>query len=555
MHRRWEQDGLVLPPDETAARWRAKGWWRDRTLLDDFTQIAAERPNSIAVVSHGVSGHIETTSYRRLRVLVERCAGGLVSLGVQPGEIVTVQLPNWWEFAVLSLACARVGAVVNPVVPIFRDREISFILERSRSRVCVVPESFRNFQHGEMMTRIMANLPDLEHVFTVRGTSQVAGTRSFEEFFLDRRWEEEIDRAVLDARAPEADDVALLMFTSGTTGEPKGVLHTYNTLFGASRANAEVLGLGPDDPILMMSTVGHGTGFFHGYVLPFSHGMPLVYQDVWDPAVMLDLIQDEGVVWTMAATPFVVDAIAEQRRRPRDLSTFRYFSCAGTPIPPHLVREAREVLGAELIAIWGMTENGVPTITRPGDAIEIVSDSDGQTVPWFEIAVVDPAGRPTPGAQIGQLRVRGAGQFAGYFRRRDLYDASVDAHGWFDTGDLARRRDDGGIRITGRSKDIIIRGGENIPVLEVEAFLLQHPAVAEVALVGYPDARLGERSCAVLVPNGEPPTLAEIQRHLASAGLVKQFWPERLEIVDELPKTAAGKIQKNRLRARIQQAE
>lgn len=426
--------------------------------------------------------------------------------------------------------------MVNPLVPIYRAREVSFILERTRSRVCVVPQSFRAFDHSEMLARLRPNLPELEHIFVLQAALPLLpGLKSFEEYFLRRRWEDEKDPAELRARKPHADDVALVMFTSGTTGEPKGVIHSYNTLFAAARAH-ELLGLTPEDPVLVVSTVGHGTGYYHGYVTPFSHGMTAVYQDAWDPAVMLDLIQDEQVAWTMAATPFVLDAIAEQRRKPRNLSSFRFFSTAGTPIPPHIVREAREVLGAELVAIWGMTENGIPTMTRPGDSVEVVSGSDGQPLPWFDI----------------RLLIRGAGQFVGYFRRRDLYDVAHEAGGWFDTGDLARPRRDGGIRIAGRTKDIVVRGGENVPVLEVEAVLYQHPSVAEVVVVGYPDDRLGERACAVIVPRGAPPSLDELKEHLAAAGMAKQFWPERLEIVPSFPKTAAGKVKKHQLRDQFQ---
>ena len=213
------------------------------------------------------------------------------------------------------------------------------------------------------------------------------------------------------------------------------------------------------------------------------------------------------------------------------------------------MRRAREDLGAELIAIWGMSENGVPTTTRPGDEIEVVSRSDGRPVPWMEVRVVDEFGGEVPSGEVGRLLVRGAAQSVGYFRRPDLFQAAVDAAGWFDTGDLARERPDGGIRIAGRTKDIIVRGGENVPVVEVEAVLYAHPRVREVALVGVPDARLGERGCAVIVPEGAPPTLAELRDHLDRAGMAKQFWPERVEIVGELPKTPSGKVQKHRLRA------
>lgn len=542
----------VIDP-EIAQHYRSKGWWRDETLSDDVAGAAARHPDKVAIVSHHVAtGRSEVLSYGQLARYADRFAGALLELNVAPGEVVSFQLPNWWQVAALHLACVRIGAVANPIITILRRREVGFILERVGARVCIVPGVFRDFDHAAMVAGIKADLPGLEHVFVVGGTGP-EGTEDFEAFFCDTRWEDKHPPAELDTRRPSADGPAQIMFTSGTTGEPKGVLHTHNTMDTGLRAVSEPLGLGGDDVVLMFSPLGHQTGYLYGMCMPLKYGMKLVLQDTWDPEVMLRLVADERVTWTMGTTTFVLDACAAiDRLSGVDLSSLRYFTCGGAPIPPKAVTEARAKLGTQLVAVWGMTEIGVCTTTRPTDTDEKVCDSDGVPSEWVELKVAPGGPGVSPDETDGLLLVRTPSQHLTYYGRHDLYEASFDEDGWFDTGDLARQDPDGYIRITGRSKDLIIRGGENIPVAEVEAAVISHPKVHEVAVVAYPDERLGERVCAVVVPAGdEPPTIEELRSHLAELGMAKPFWPERLEIRDALPKTASGKTQKFRLRQEL----
>lgn len=538
-------------PSEAAAAYRAAGYWRDRTIIDDFREQASLHPDKVAAVSYRADRPVpETLSYRQLARLVDRVAGGLLELGVRPGDIVSMQLPNWWQLSALVLACGRIGAVTSPLPPILRRREVGFALERTESKLCVVPDTFRGFDYANMVADLAKSLPALEHAFVIGDPPP--GTERFDDHFLRQRWEERHDTRELDALAPHPDELAQIQFTSGTTGEPKGVMHTHNTLYAAVRTIRDPLDLGADDVVLMASTMAHQTGYLYGALMPFSYGMKVVYQDVWDGSTMLDIVADEGVTWTMGATPFVIDALAAGRERPRSVPTLRYFTSAGAPIPPHLVEATEEVLGAtRLVAVWGMTENGAVTVTRPEDPKEVAAASDGRPMPWMELKVVDDIGAEAPRGDTGRLLARGAAQFIGYFKREDLYHATHEDEGWFDTGDLAHMDEKGGIRIAGRSKDLIVRGGENVPVAEVEAALYRHPSVREVAVVGVPDERLGERACAVVVPAASPPTLDEIAGHLQEYGMAKQFWPERVMIVDDLPKTPSGKVQKFRLRQQV----
>ncbi|HSW24271.1 MAG TPA: AMP-binding protein, partial [Burkholderiaceae bacterium] len=314
-------------------------------------------------------------------------------------------------------------------------------------------------------------------------------------------------------------------------------------------------GLNDDDVGFMASPMGHLTGFLWGLLHPMSIGMTMVFQDTWEPARLLDVVEEERIAWTVSATPFVVDAIHEQQRAARSLSSFRLFVCGGAPIPPTLARKAHDVLGIQLIGLWGTSECGSVTLHRPDDSIEAVAASDGHVHPFMELNLVDELGQSVERGHEGRLVARGPSVFVGYVGRRDLYDAVVDADGWFDTGDLGIQREDGSIRISGRAKDIIVRGGENVPVVEVENLLLQHPKIDRVVVIGVRDPRLGERGCAVVVPKpGAAPTLKELTAFLDAQGMAKQYWPELLEVRESLPTTPSGKVQKFMLREQLNAA-
>ncbi|MGF1596289.1 MAG: AMP-binding protein [Acidimicrobiales bacterium] len=544
--------------DDQASSFRARGWWRDTTYLDDFDRVAAATPDKVAVVTHrhDGAGPPSSLSYRQLARYVDRFAGALIDCGVERGQIVSVQLPNHWEFAALTLACARIGAVVNPLVSILRERELRYIFSLTRSPVVVTPAEFRGHDYASMLDTVLADLDGGARGFAVGATAPTGRVEAFGPHFLERRWEDDLDRATLTSRALGPDELAELQFTSGTTGEPKGVMHTSNTIHAGTLAFARTAGLTADDSVLMPSTLGHQTGFLVGIVLPLATGMKVVYQDVWDPEVFCRLADDEVITFSAGATPFLSDIVAECAWRGRPLTSMRSYVCAGAPIPSPLVEATRASGIDDLLAVWGMTENGAVTATRPGDPVSVVADSDGVPVEWMEVRVATDDGDDMAVGEVGRLLVRGASQTIGYFQRPELYNDQLTADPgggapWFDTGDLARRRSDGGIRIAGRTKDLVIRGGENVPVVEIEALLFAHPQVREVAVIGYPDERLGERACAVVVAEGEPPSLDHLTAHLQAAGTAKQFWPERLEVVDEMPKTPSGKIQKYHLRQRF----
>lgn len=411
------------------------------------------------------------------------------------------------------------------------------MLNFGESRVFIVPGVFRGFDYEAMARGMLPGLPHLKQLVVLGG----AGEDSFEQVLLGDT------TPPLEGPALGPDDVALLMYTSGTTGEPKGVMHTSNTLFSNLHAYIETMALGSGDVILGASPMAHLTGYAYLAMLPVILNATTVLQDIWEARRALQIVRAEGVTFSMASTPFVADLCGAVEAGEATTEAFNTFCCAGAPIPPVLIERAHKVLGMRLCSAWGMTENGAVTVTEPARALEMSGIADGRPLRGMEVKVVDPAGQAVATGVSGELLVRGASLFAGYLKRPHLN--GVNAEGWFDTGDVATVDAAGYIRITGRSKDVVIRGGENIPVVEIENLLYQHPAVSVVAIVGYPDKRLGERVCAfVTVKEGARFSFEEMVAYLESRQVARQYFPERLEIAEALPRTPSGKLQKFKLR-------
>ncbi|MDE1948080.1 MAG: cyclohexanecarboxylate-CoA ligase [Burkholderiales bacterium] len=538
-----EFDAVLLPPRRAASI--AQGLWHDRTINDDLDACLARHPDKPALTALQIeSGAVRRFSWRELAATADRIAVGLARLGVGRNDVVAVQLPNWWEFTLTYLACSRIGAVLNPLMHIFRERELSFMLKHGEAKLLIVPRLFRGFDHEAMVQALRPALPALQHVVVVGGT----GANSFDALLAGPAWENEADALDILARSrPGPDDITQLIYTSGTTGEPKGVLHSANTLMANIVPYAERLKLGRDDVVLMASPMAHQTGFMYGLMMPVMLGAGAVLQDIWEPKKAIELIRTEGVSFTMASTPFLADLAKTVSETGAAVPSLRTFLCAGAPIPGALVEQARKALGSKIVSAWGMTENGAVTLIKPEDDDELAFTTDGCPLPGVEVKVVAADGTALPPNQAGRLLVRACSNFGGYLRRPQWNN--TDAQGWFDTGDLARIDERGYIRITGRSKDVIIRGGENIPVVEIEALLYRHPAVAQAAIVAYPDERLGERACAVVVPKpGQSLDFAGMVAFLEAQKVALQYIPERLFLLDAMPATPSGKVQKFKLR-------
>jgi cyclohexanecarboxylate-CoA ligase len=544
-----EFDAILIPPRRAAMI--AQGLWSDRTINDDLDACVASCPDRLALTAVSLeSGTVTRFTYRTMAAMADRIAIGLVRLGVRRNDVVSMQLPNWWQFTLTYLACSRIGAVLNPLMHIFRERELSFMLKHGESKIVIVPRQFRGFDYEQMVAALKPDLPALQHMLVVGG----AGDNSFEKLLSEPKWEEAPDaREILTQNRPGPDDIMQLIYTSGTTGEPKGVMHSANTAMANIIPYAERLRLGADDVVLMASPMAHQTGFMYGLMMPIMLRASVVLQDIWDPKKAVELIRSNHVTFTMASTPFLTDLAKAVEESGEGIPSLRTFLCAGAPIPGPLVEYARKALGAKIVSAWGMTENGAVTLIKLDDDDERAFNTSGCPLSGAEIRVVDANGESLPNGTEGRLLVRSCSNFGGYLRRPHLNN--TDAADWFDTGDLAEIDDRGYVRITGRSKDVIIRGGENIPVVEIETLLYKHPAIGQVAIVAYPDERLGERGCAVVVPKPKQTIdLATMVDFLKSQKVALQYIPERLLVLDQMPATPSGKIQKFKLREIVKQS-
>lgn len=532
----------ILPLHRIEAMRRDK-LWPELTLHDCLRQALDRHPQDTAIIDHNsVTGNRTVLSYQALHDCTERIAAGLWRAGLRRGDVVSIQLPNWWQFTAVHLACVRLGAITNPLMPIFREREMLFMLDLAKTKFLIVPEVFRGYEHATLAHSLRKRLPHLQGIYVV-GTE---ASGNFQRELLNA--DPPNDTMMADWEGIRPNEVVQILYTSGTTGEPKGVMHTSNTLFSNLTRYAQRLRLTREDVVLMASPLAHQTGFMYGLMQPIYLGCKAVLQDIWDPAKAAAIVRREKVTYTMASTPFLADMTEIAGTVSDAFNSLRLFHSAGAPIPRGLVRDATERLGATIISGWGMTENGAAATTRPDDHPEKIFETDGCAMDGMELRVVDDDQHSLSPGESGFLQVRGCSNFVGYLHRPHLYQTNAD--GWFATGDIARLDADGYLRITGRSKDVVIRGGENIPVVEIENVLFKHPLLREVAIIGRTDARLGERCAAWVVPRGDhQPTLADLTSYLQSCGVAKAYFPEFIRVVSELPKTVTGKIQKFQLRA------
>jgi len=534
----------ALPADVVARLHRDRHWGRV-SIGEHFAATCARRGYDDALIEGE-----RRLSFAEWGRLTERAALGLLALGVGPGDVVAYQLPNWWEAAVVFTAAARVGAVVNPVLPMLRAHELRFILRQSGAAVLVVPGVFRDCDYPQLVAGLRADLPALREVLVTRAAPRAA-MRSFDAF-LDTPWERAPQTAGRVVSAVDPDSVLMLMYTSGTTALPKGVLHTHNTLIAEVQSLARVHALTPRDRTLMPSPLTHISGVIHAILAPALHGTSAVLMERWDAGQGLDCIERERVTYMVGAPTFLADLIAQcDGAGGAAGSSLRLFSCGGAPVTAELIERARARLGCAAKRVYGSTEFPTISTTDAADAPRRGSETEGRPIAPAEVRIVDDDGRVCPTDADGEIQARGPECFVGYADAA-LNAEAFTADGWFRTGDLGRLDAEGYLRITGRLKDIVIRKGEKFSVRELEELIARHPSVADVAVLALPDPRSGERACAVVsLRPAAALTLADLTDFLRRQGLAVQKLPEQLEVVDALPRTESGKVHRAALKGRF----
>jgi len=521
----------------------AGGHWPNRTFSATLSRAAATDPQKVAMVDDRMR-----ISYRQLDDLVTRLATSLRERGIRAGDVVSCILPNRAEAVVLFFALNRLGAIFNPIVPTHGAREIRFILAETGSVAVVVAARVGGVDLPSLVERLRPELPSLRDVFVVGDTVPV-GAAAFQALLDVNR-----DRA---ATFPDADPngLVVILYTSGTTADPKGVLHSNNTLLCECQSMTRYHGLTAREVLVMPSPVSHISGLLYGVLLPVYLRGTSVLMERWEPERFLALVEKERGTYSAGATPFLQGVIECPKLRRYDLSSLALFPCGGADVPPDLIRDAMRLLGIRSGRGYGSTE--FPSITSsagPNVPEAKRAETDGMPMLSNRIELRDLDGRAVRRGEEGEIWAHGPELFLGY-RDARLNAESFDAHGFFRTGDLGRLDDDGYLRITGRVKDIIVRKGEKYSAKEIEDLLFEHPKVRSVAIVPMPDPEVGERACAFIVPTraDDRPALSELVAFLEAREISRRKLPERLEIVDEMPLTASGKILRQALKERIAQ--
>ncbi|GFG98442.1 cyclohexanecarboxylate-CoA ligase [Mycobacterium timonense] len=519
-----------------------RGLWVHTTLADALRAAAETSPDRIVLVDNDIRLDCAT-----LHAQAGTLAAALLAR-MPTGSVVSFMLPNWHESAVIYLAATLAGMVVNPILPSLRDHDLRFILEDAGTAMIFVPHRHGGHDHAAMLERVTAAMDSAPEVVVLRGAEAGRGGPHTSYPDLLRQAPAE---AALPALDPDA--VRMILYTSGTTSRPKGVLHTHNSLHALICQLREHWSIDPGDTFLVPSPVAHIGGSIYAFECPLLLGTTAVLMDRWDPAQAVALMSTERCTHMAGATPFLQQLLSAAERAGTRLPDLKVFICGGASVSPTLIRRAAQYFDrAAVTRVYGCTEVPVATVGAPRpDEAEPAADTDGRA----GIAEIKLVAHEAAPAGDGEICVRGPQMLVGY---RHPEDDSFDAAGFFRTGDLGRwvsaGLHDRYLVVTGRAKDVIIRSGENISAKEVEDLLADHPGIAEIAVVGLPDERTGERACAVIVPAGaESPDVATLLAALVSKGVAKFKAPEQVVIWDALPKNDAGKVLKHRIRAALTQ--
>ncbi|CAM7955084.1 TPA: medium-chain fatty-acid--CoA ligase [Escherichia coli] len=527
--------------EQRRAAYRQQGLWGDASLADYWQQTARAMPDKIAVVdNHGAS-----YTYSALDHAASCLANWMLAKGIESGDRIAFQLPGWCEFTVIYLACLKIGAVSVPLLPSWREAELVWVLNKCQAKMFFAPTLFKQTRPVDLILPLQNQLPQLQQIVGVDKLAPATSSLSLSQIIAD-------NTPLTMAITTHGDELAAVLFTSGTEGLPKGVMLTHNNILASERAYCARLNLTWQDVFMMPAPLGHATGFLHGVTAPFLIGARSVLLDIFTPDACLALLEQQRCTCMLGATPFVYDLLNLLEKQPADLSALRFFLCGGTTIPKKVARECQQ-RGIKLLSVYGSTESSPHAVVNLDDPLSRFMHTDGYAAAGVEIKVVDDARKTLPPGCEGEEASRGPNVFMGYFDEPELTARALDEEGWYYSGDLCGMDEAGYIKITGRKKDIIVRGGENISSREVEDILLQHPKIHDACVVAMPDERLGERSCAYVVLKAPHHSLSleEVVAFFSRKRVAKYKYPEHIVVIEKLPRTASGKIQKFLLRKDI----
>ncbi len=527
--------------EQRRAAYRQQGLWGDASLADYWQQTARAMPDKIAVVdNHGAS-----YTYSALDHAASCLANWMLAKGIESGDRIAFQLPGWCEFTVIYLACLKIGAVSVPLLPSWREAELVWVLNKCQAKMFFAPTLFKQTRPVDLILPLQNQLPQLQQIVGVDKLAPATSSLSLSQIIAD-------NTSLTTAITTHGDELAAVLFTSGTEGLPKGVMLTHNNILASERAYCARLNLTWQDVFMMPAPLGHATCFLHGVTAPFLIGARSVLLDIFTPDACLALLEQQRCTCMLGATPFVYDLLNVLEKQPADLSALRFFLCGGTTIPKKVARECQQ-RGIKLLSVYGSTESSPHAVVNLDDPLSRFMHTDGYAAAGVEIKVVDDARKTLPPGCEGEEASRGPNVFMGYFDEPELTARALDEEGWYYSGDLCRMDEAGYIKITGRKKDIIVRGGENISSREVEDILLQHPKIHDACVVAMSDERLGERSCdyVVLKAPHHSLSLEEVVAFFSRKRVAKYKYPEHIVVIEKLPRTTSGKIQKFLLRKDI----
>ena len=527
--------------EQRRAAYRQQGLWGDASLADYWQQTARAMPDKIAVVdNHGAS-----YTYSALDHAASCLANWMLAKGIESGDRIAFQLPGWCEFTVIYLACLKIGAVSVPLLPSWREAELVWVLNKCQAKMFFAPTLFKQTRPVDLILPLQNQLLQLQQIVGVDKLAPATSSLSLSQIIA-------YNTPLTTAITVHGDELAAVLFTSGTEGLPKGVMLTHNNILASERAYCARLNLTWQDVFMMPAPLGHATGFLHGVTAPFLIGARSVLLDIFTPDACLALLEQQRCTCMLGATPFVYDLLNLLEKQPADLSALRFFLCGGTTIPKKVARECQQ-RGIKLLSVYGSTESSPHAVVNLDDPLSRFMHTDGYAAAGVEIKVVDDARKTLPPGCEGEEASRGPNVFMGYFDEPELTARALDEEGWYYSGDLCRMDEADYIKITGRKKDIIVRGGENISSREVEDILLQHPKIHDACVVAMSDERLGERSCAYVVLKAPHHSLSleEVVAFFSRKRVAKYKYPEHIVVIEKLPRTTSGKIQKFLLRKDI----